>query len=150
MINVTVDNSYKAIEDLYIAGLFEDNFKEADPRASFEDFEVNLESSFHLLDAGMLGIVVAKDEDELVGYLIYTIVPKDLFTKSTVASTICVYVKPEYRGGTAFKRILDCAENSAKERGAKVLHVGLTPNSVNLERFGYHTDNVVYSKRLEV
>jgi hypothetical protein len=62
---------------------------------------------------------------------------------------MCVYIKPEYRGGMLFKKLLDKAESTAKEQGAVVLHIGLVPNSVNLERFGYHTDNIVFSKILE-
>lgn len=148
--NITMENTYTALEELYIEGLFEDNFLEADPRSLSSDFTLNLESCYHLLDAEMMKIIIARDEGKPVGYLIYTLVPKDLFTMQTVASTMCVYIKPEYRGGMLFKNIIKFAENTARMYGSAVFHIGLTPNSVNLERFGYHTDNVVFSKILEV
>ncbi len=148
---ITMENYHKTLEELYIEGLFEDNFLEADPRSASSSFTLNLESCYNLLDAGMMKIIVARDEDgKPVGYLIYTIVPQDLFTMQTVASTMCVYIKPEYRGGMLFKEIIKFAENTARLLGAVVFHVGLTPNSVNLERFGYHKDNIVFSKILEV
>ncbi|WLJ70766.1 acetyltransferase [Vibrio phage MJW] len=150
MINIYMDSRPEVLEELYISGLFEDNFLEADPRSTKSVFELNLESCYNLLAAGMMKIIVVRDEETPIGYLIYNVVPKDLFTKECVASTICLYLKPEYRGGTVFKRMLDFAESSAHMYGATVLHIGLTPTTASLERFGYHVDNIVYSKLLEV
>lgn len=149
MINISLESDYRTLEELYIAGLFEENFLEVDPRSTKYDFELNLESCYNLLDAGMMHIVVVRDEDKPVGYLVYSLVPQDLFTKQSVASTICLYLKPQYRGGVTFKRMLDFTEQAAKWQGATALHVGLTPDAVNLERFGYHKDNIVFSKCLE-
>lgn len=150
MINFYMESTQETLEELYIAGLFEDNFLEADPRSTQSHFELNLESCYNLLAAGMMKIIVVRDGDTPVGYFIYNLVPKDLFTKECVASTICLYIKPEYRGGVVFKRMIEFAERSALMYGATVLHVGLTPTTASLERFGYHVDNIVYSKLLEV
>ncbi|WP_033928829.1 GNAT family N-acetyltransferase, partial [Vibrio cholerae] len=149
MINIYMDSTPETLEQLYIAGLFEENFIEADPRSTKSNFELNLESCYNLLAADMMKIIVVKDEDTPVGYVIYTIVPQDLFTKECVASTVCLYLKPKYRGGTVFKRMIEFAETSAHMYGATVLHIGLTPTTASLERFGYHVDNIVYSKLLE-
>lgn len=147
---ITMENTYETLEELYVEGLFEENFLEADPRSLSSHFTLNLASCYNLLDANMMKIIVARDEGKPVGYLIYNLVPQDLFTMQTVASTMCVYIKMEYRGGLLFNKLIKFAEESARLEGACVFHIGLTPNSVNLERFGYHTDNIVFSKTLEV
>lgn len=148
--NITLSSNKETLEELYIAGLFEQNYLEVDPRSLETPFELNLESCYNLLDAGMMQIVVARDENTPVGYFIYTIVPSDLFSKKCVASTICLYIKQEYRGGTLFNRLLRYAEETAKKQGATVMHVALTTSSVSLRRLGYRVDNIVYSKMLEV
>lgn len=150
IVSFTLDTSKEVLEEIYIKGLFEDNFIEADPRSTNTVFELNLESCYNLLDANLMKIVVARDEyGEIQGYVIYTLMPQDLFARKPVASTICLYVTPEYRGGTTFSRMLKFAEKSAKMLGATCFHVALTPNTSSLERVGYHVDNIVYSKLLE-
>lgn len=150
MIEIAMESSKEVLEELYIVGLFEENFLEVDPRSTKSNFELNLESCYNLLDAGMMKMIVVRDNGTPVGYFIYYLVPQDLFTKECVATSICIYLKPKYRGGTISKRMIDFAEKIASKQGATVLHIGLTPTTPSLERFGYHVDNVVYSKLLEV
>lgn len=150
MISITMENEVSTLEELYIAGLFEENFLEADPRSLKYSFELNLESCYNLLEAEMMKIIVIRDDTRPVGYFIYNIVPKDLFTKDCVASSICLYIKPEYRGGLLLTKVIQFAEKVAQEQGASVLHIALTPNTSSLERLGYNVDNIVYSKILGV
>lgn len=148
-ITYTLENEASTIEELYIAGLFDADYVEADPRATHMDFQLNLEAVYNLLDSGMMQVLVVRDKGEPVGFHVFTVAPQDLFTSQCVASSVCVYVLPKYRGGRVFLNLVKKSEQRAKELGAKHLYVSMAPDAVNMTRLGYHVDNVVFSKSLE-
>ena len=70
-------------------------------------------------------ISVIEQGDELIGIMAGCLV-QPAFSRDFMACDYMLYVKPEYRGGmTAFRLVRDYIK-WAKERGAKIITVGVT------------------------
>ena len=88
------------------------------------------------------GILVAEHSGEVVGMVVF-FVAEHFFGGDKFASDLCVYVTPEYRGGSAFTRLVYAFEKWADDLGVteKLLGVSTgihTEQTVRmLERLGY-------------
>jgi GNAT superfamily N-acetyltransferase len=75
-----------------------------------------------LLDSlGMLHILTARDDEELVGYFISFIQPNMHYKDEMFAINDILYIKPEHRKGTVGYRLFKKAEASLKEIGVSVI-----------------------------
>lgn len=79
------------------------------------------------------GMFLAEKEDnEVIGMFLGVIVPH-FFGSDLMANDLCLFVKKEYRGGTAAPRLIKAFEKWAFANGAKVLRYGVS-TGVEAER----------------
>jgi GNAT superfamily N-acetyltransferase len=96
------------------------------------------------------GVLVAEQEGQLVGMFGYVIVAQ-FFGPDTMATDIGMYVKPEFRGGGAFVKLVIAFENAAKDVTEFMLGVSTGIHSEKtagmLERLGYDRIGISLRKR---
>jgi GNAT superfamily N-acetyltransferase len=99
--------------------------------------------------AGILHVMVARNEGELVGYH-STFVRPHVRYKSTLMGFVDVYfLHKDFRRGSTGIRLLRAAEQSLKARGVKKI---LTGTKLSLDRgkvfehLGYHAAETTYTK----
>lgn len=100
-----------------------------------------------MFDAGSVFGVLAKVDDQAVGYCTVCVSPHPHNPAVVVASNDALFVHHEHRGGTIGARVIRFAELCAAEMGASrfLWHCRAgTPLAGTLERHGYQpVDNVV-------
>lgn len=103
-----------------------------------------------LLDSlGMLHILTARDEGELVGYFISFIQPNMHYKAELFAINDILYIKPEHRKGTVGYRLFKNAEASLKEIGVDVIVVHTKVNNdfkPLMDKLEYERIEYSYSK----
>lgn len=112
------------------------------PRYSKHGFAVHkaVELINRLVELG--GLFVATDGDTIVGFFA-GVVSEHFLSHDKCASDIGIYVLPEYRGTTAFPRLIYAFETWAQEQGANELVLGVSTGvhpelTVRMyERMGY-------------
>jgi len=106
-----------------------------------------------LSSSGQGGILVAEHEGKIAGMLSF-LVAEYFFGNDRFASDLCVYVTPEYRGGSAFFRLLVAFEAWATDLCVQELILGTSTgvgqaNTVRaLERLGYKQFSTGLLKRV--
>ena len=98
-------------------------------------------------------MLVAEHGDRLIGMLCLHIDPAT-FNPAVIAAELVWWMDPEYRGGMAGIRLVKAGEETAPERGATVMNMGVLATSpaeaqTLLERLGYKPSHTILSKRLD-
>ena len=98
-------------------------------------------------------VLIAEQDGEAIGYLGGYCTPQ-FFGYTKTAGDFSLYVAPEYRGGSAFFRLLQHFEEWATGQGAVDLAPGIS-TELNLEavvscyeRLGYRRSGVILRKRI--
>ena len=107
-----------------------------------------------LEDSGMLRIFTAREDDELVGYLVFLVTYHPHYKDQLYANNDLTYVHPDYRSKDAslVRSLFDIAERSLKEEGVSVITVSMKahmPFDKTAERMGYDRAEIVYSKYIK-
>jgi GNAT superfamily N-acetyltransferase len=82
------------------------------------------ESYERMANAGILHLVTARNDGELVGYHLSMIHPHLHYRASLTCFTDVFYLKPEYRQGMIGYRLLKTFRDSAKARGVQKIYMG--------------------------
>jgi len=101
----------------------------------------NYEHYKKLEELGLAYSLIALNEEELMGYVIFFITPHHHHSNTLWAYSDILYVTPEYRGGTVCKRLLSHAEEKLREKGVDVIIVGMKDKKrfdALLEKIGYN------------
>ena len=107
----------------------------------------------HILeDAGALHVLTARDDGELVGYVIHVAAPATHYN-IIQACDDGHYLKPEYRKGWAGMRMIRAAEEMLRDLGVKTIsyHQKTRPDidkGAVFERLGYELTERIYRKVL--
>lgn len=104
-----------------------------------------------LYDAGAVFAVIAKVDEEIVGYCTVCVTPHPHNATVMIAANDALFVHPEHRSGSIGARVIRFAEICAKEMGANrfLWHCRAgTPLADTLERHGYKPADVVVMKEL--
>lgn len=104
-----------------------------------------------LAAAGILHIVIARNDGELVGYF-WALVKNHLHYASTLmAFTDIIFIDKPHRKGRAGQGLIRAMEESLNGRGVKKIFIA-TKTKLNLgplfERMGYGVHEVIYSKMI--
>lgn len=101
------------------------------------------------LDNGLMHIVTARKEGELVGYFADLVSP-DMFSSTFVAKELAIFVMKEHRGSKLFGRMLQFVEDLLIKNGvtSQVLAFQKGFNEELPLSFGYRPTEVVYEKIL--
>lgn len=151
MSNIVVqeENTREAMEQAL--ELARAHYYEVEEKSSKVAFKLDLNLLHEYMKLGLLYLIVAKDEDRMIGYFANLISP-DPITSLPVGKELGIYVDPAYRKTSVFSRMLEKVEEGAKARRAysqllmfKVGHdVGLA------QKCGYEPTERVYQKVFEV
>lgn len=98
---------------------------------------------------GMLHIVVARKEGEIIGYHFTLVRPHLHYVTTLCGMTDIYYIDPEHRTGRTPLRLFQFVEKSLKDRGVKKLFTG-TKLSLDagplFEFMGWHPTETLYTK----
>lgn len=98
---------------------------------------------------GMLHIVVARKEGQIVGYHFTIVRPHLHYSTTLCGQTDIYYIAPEHRTGRTPLRLFQFVEKTLKARGVKKLFTG-TKLSLNagplFEFMGWHPTETLYTK----
>lgn len=148
-LDIKEENTEQVLEQAY--ELARAHYNEVEEKAATIPFNPDLNLFKQLLGLDMLFIVTARVDGELVGYFANLISP-DLFTSKLVSKELGIYLHPDYRGSTAFVRMLRLAEEGAKDRGAysQMLAFKKGHDFGMAERLGYDVTETIYHKIMGV
>ena len=99
--------------------------------------------------SNILKIYTVRDNDDLVGYLIVSVVPNMHSKGHILASCDLIYVIPEARKGMTGYKLIKYAESKLKELGVSVFNINTlvdAPFDSLMERMSYNLVERAYSK----
>ena len=104
-----------------------------------------------LARAGILHIVIARKDGELIGYF-WALVKNHMHYASTLMGfTDILYIDKPHRKGRTGQHLIKAMEDSLKARGVHKVFIA-TKTKLNLgplfERMGYGVHEVIYSKKI--
>lgn len=99
---------------------------------------------------GVLHIFAAQSDDQVVGFITLLITPVPHYSQP-IATSESFYVAPAHRKSGTGRKLLDAAEELAKEKGAAGLFIS-APTGGRLEKampiMGYRPSNTVFFRSL--
>jgi len=114
-----------------------------------EDFEPNKEQFFKIERDGNLRLFTIRDQEELVGYSVFIIVPHLHYRNEKWAYQDTLYVAPGYRGLCAY-RFMEWVDRQLADMSVKTILRSVTVNkdySRSLERIGYQKFETGFMRR---
>ena len=115
------------------------------------ELEPDYDAYKRLANNGVLRTITCRADDELIGYIIFTVHPHFHYKSCMTAFEDIYFVKKEYRKGRVGIRLFQYAEQVLKERGVNRIILSTKvhlDNSRLFEYLGYkHTDKT-FSKML--
>lgn len=83
-------------------------------------FNINTDLLAMVLEAGMVRLVTARDEDDkVIGYFV-NLIETDFITSTLLGKEVAIFVHPNHRKSGVFGEMLSLQELIAKEAGAKM------------------------------
>lgn len=131
-------------------GLFEDHWREVEPRGDTFIANPDFERWLLLERAGALRCFTVRVGGELVGYAGFTFVPDPIYRDHTVAQNVVLYVKPDRRGVTGVRFMQFIERELAAEGAEKICYlvpVGM-PHDKTFDGLGYPVAQVQREKVL--
>jgi Acetyltransferase (GNAT) family len=115
--------------------------------------ECDQQKYFELEKIGMLHLVTARSEGELVGFFLVFLTPNAHYKNAgLMAFTDMYYLKPEHRKGNAGLKLFSFMERTLKDKGvvkAYTSHKLHRDRSAMFEFLGWKATDVVYSKVIQ-
>lgn len=147
MFDVKQETSYEAFVECIRLG--EAHYEEVEMDKTDIPFNIDWDLVKLYHDAGIITFVTTRVDGDLVGYF-GSIISKDLYTSTLSAAELGIYLKPEYRKGTAFIKMLKLIEQILTDKGVKKnLIMFKCGHNENLgERLGYQRTEITYQKFL--
>lgn len=130
--------------------LARDHYYEVESKSKDIPYNIDRETAKVIIDLGLLTIITARKDGELVGYF-GSIVSKDFFTSRVEARELGIYVKPECRKSSVFYRLMKKTEQVLADKGVKAIYIMFKEgHDVGLAgKLGYDKTETVYQKILE-
>lgn len=128
----------------------ESHYNEVESKSVDIPYNVDYELAETLINLGLVVIMTARFEGQLVGYFV-SLVSKDFFTSRLEAKELGIYVKPEFRGTSVFYRLVKATEHLIKSKGIKSLYIMFKEGHDKglAQKLGYEKTETVYQKILE-
>jgi GNAT superfamily N-acetyltransferase len=107
---------------------------------------------------GHFHILVARNEERMVGYFTLIIIPHPRDQTKLLGKEDAIYVKPEYRGSLIGYKMMKMGVDRMLEEGVSIAmyhekshwqRVGVTGTKSFLERLGFEPHEIVYAKVLK-
>lgn len=142
----SVDNFYMGAKEL-----LQDYWSEADERRDGAEMSIDLGVYRKLESIGMLQIFTARENEEILGFVIFTVAPCQ-HTGQVKAGSEISYVIPSMRGTGLIDDLFNRAAIALKQEGAEIMFCTLKsefPHEEFVKRTGFkHVENV-YMKEIK-
>ena len=115
-------------------------------------FNPNWDAYFQLQKNNLLVVMTARDDNKLIGYIAYFVMPNLHYKDSLQANQDVVFVDPLYRRGTLGYKLIRQSEILLKDMGVQVVtqHLKFEHDfSPLLKRLGYEDVDKLMAKRLD-
>ena len=149
MITYEIGNAKECFDD--ISRLFQDHYSEI---SLLKDYDLRPDYSkyFAIHQQDNLKVILCKDEQKIIGYIIFFIGKHLHYIDCLLASEDIYYLKPEYRKGRIGIKMFKFAEQYLKSIGVNMIRYGTKvhfDNSSLFEYLGYSLTEKVYTKMLK-
>lgn len=148
------ETTYIAIDESFDLSLFTslglEHFSEVEKKSQSFLFELDLDILKLLLDNNQLVVVVALQDEVLVGYYA-SVISKDLFTKEEIAKEVAIYVREDLRSSGICTELFRLVEKELISLGISVNYTGFKKDH-NEEfpiKLGYEVSEIIYQKVLK-
>lgn len=145
--NIQEENTYEAAYECLLLG--KNHYNEVEAKSKAIPYDADPKIVNLMIDAGIVSIVTARLNGELVGYYASLCGP-DFQTSTSVTKEIGIYVSPEHRGQGLFNKMLEKTEAIARERGIKLMLImfKVGQNEQLADENGFEKTETVYQKVL--
>ena len=148
--------TYEIVEDLKsieskLYKLVNDHFTEVDLRSDSFSLNVDWSTYFSLINNNGFLFIIAKKDEDIIGYLGILIFNSRHVKDKLQASTDVIYVKPEFREHQVAKNMIEKAVSVLKNNNVDWFTIALTDfdNSDHIaSSLGFEKSEVVYSMAL--
>lgn len=149
MYNIKEESTLEVFHECLKMG--EAHYNEVEDKSSHIPYNVDYELAETLIDLGLVVIVTARSEGQLLGYFV-NLISKDFFTSRKEAKELGIYVRPEARGTSVFYRLVKKTEEIIAEKGVKSMYIMFKEgHDIGLaQKLGYDKTETVYQKILEI
>ena len=149
MITYEVGNAKECFNE--IQRLFQDHYEEI---SLLKDYELKPDYAryFSIHEKDMLQVILCKDDDKIVGYIVFFICKHLHYIDCVLATEDIYYLKPEYRKGRTAIKMFKFAEQYLKSLNVDMIKYGTKIHSDNTSLFeymGYSFTEKVYTKMLK-
>jgi GNAT superfamily N-acetyltransferase len=127
------------------------HYYEVEAKSDKVPFNLDVNLLNYYMEAGILYIVTARDQEKLVGYFANMISP-DPITSQPIGKELGIYVDPAYRNSSVFSQMCAEVEEGAKKRYAysQLLAFKEGHDHGIAEKLGYEPTETIYQKVFEV
>jgi len=129
--------------------LGEQHYNEVESKSTSVPYKLNYKMADAFIEAGLVRVVTARKNGELVGYF-GVVVVEDFFTSKVSAKELGIFVKPEHRKSSCFYRMMKKIEKLLHEEGVESLQIMFkVGHDTGLAcKAGYEKTETVYQKFL--
>ena len=99
----------KTVEECFddVEKLFQDHYEEL---SVTKQYKLNPDYEVYIQNSGRIKVILCKDDDDIVGYIVFFIAPHLHYKDCLMAIEDIYYLKPEYRKGTVGIKMFKYAE----------------------------------------
>jgi len=142
------------VKDIFDSSLFDNMKDEYEDESKVSTIGISSNPQLNVYQAleknGSLACIGAYDNDVLVGFM--TVITSVVLHYSQLSTTIeSQFILRKYRGGGTWKKMMNLAEEIAKDRGSFMLvmtsAIG-TDFEIVANRSGFNATNIMYTKNL--
>ena len=132
MITYTTTTVQECFEE--IQKLFENHYKEL---SVTKQYKLNPDYDVYLQNAGRIRVVLCKDNNLIIGYIVFFVAPHLHYKDCLMAVEDIYYLKPEYRKGTVGIKMFKYAEKYLKSLGINLIKYSTKTHLDNTKLFEY-------------
>jgi GNAT superfamily N-acetyltransferase len=132
--------------------LLDMHWSEVAPYKDMLTLNPNVEAYKKAEAQGLIVIITARMDFELIGYIVMIIHPHMHYQHVLTATDDIHFLHPDHRKGTTGWRLLRAAENEMRARGVRLMTLRTKVEHDHgkiFEHLGFHAQDVVYTKRLD-
>lgn len=127
------------------------HWHEVAPYKEINELNPDMEKYLALENAGVLILITARAEGELVGYIMMLLYPHPHYKHVVNAMDDLHFLRHDYRNGFTFMRMIAFTENEMQQRGAKIMQLRTKAEQDHgalFVRLGYKPQDITYTRLL--
>ena len=123
--------------------------------AHYKDIKLDVDWDRYLMiqDKGLLRIITARDDEQLIGYVSWYLAWNPHYSQSLQASQDVLYLHPDHRKGRTGIRLIKFCEDVLRNEGVQVIYQHAKIDHPVLGKLltlmGYKPVDTIYARRLD-